>query len=123
MVSRLPILSKRCICLLQVEMMKKQLETIPPDKPDICCHPISDKPALGDRFLELAEILKNHDHRVKRVQEDATEKLKEAEKAYQSEMQLVRFALAKSEKMNLEYLKSVKVWGLLLFPLFCSISN
>ena len=67
------------------------------------------KSEIGEHFIELAEILKNQDTRYRELREEADDKLRQVEKIHFEEMNKARQSLEKSEKINMEYLRTIKV--------------
>lgn len=87
-------------------ILKSQMNSLTQDKPITVG---VTKSEIGEHFIELAEILKNQDARVRTLREEADDKLRQVEKNHFEEINRVRQSLEKSEKINLEYLKTIKV--------------
>lgn len=94
----------------QMELLKSQMNYLTQEKPNSSAGKhIVTKSEIGEHFIELAEILKNQDVRVRTLREEMDNKLRQIEKTHTNEMSLAKQSLEKSEKINLEYLNSIKV--------------
>lgn len=89
----------------QMGILKNQMNGLTHDKPATVG---ITKSEIGEHFIELAEILKNQDARVRTLREEADDKLRQVEKNHFEEINRIRQSLEKSEKINLEYLKTIK---------------